>query len=57
MPSMDGTSPYFVIGDGYALHQGAVLEGALHRHAAFQVAIGVHDEVAKDDASGTTARR
>ncbi|WP_165495079.1 hypothetical protein [Actinomadura roseirufa] len=54
---MDGTSPYFVIGDGYALHQGAVLEGALHRHAAFQVAIGVHDEVAKDDASGTTARR
>ncbi|QKW40110.1 helix-turn-helix transcriptional regulator [Actinomadura sp. NAK00032] len=44
------------MGDGYALYQGGVTEGTLHRHAAFQVAIAVHGEVAMDDASGTHHR-
>lgn len=43
---------YFVIGDGYAVYQGAVAEGSFHRHAAFQVAIGVHGEVVMDDEAG-----
>jgi AraC-like DNA-binding protein len=44
--------PYFAIGDGYAFYQGAVAEGTVHRHAAFQVVIGVHGEVAMDDEHG-----
>lgn len=53
---MDGTGPYFTIGDGYALYQGAVSEGAVHLHAAFQVAVGVHGEAVMNDASGTAYR-
>ncbi|MFE9105494.1 helix-turn-helix domain-containing protein [Actinomadura geliboluensis] len=57
MTRVDRTGrPYFTIGDGYALYQGGVTEGSLHRHAAFQVAIAVRGEVAMDDASGTRHR-
>ncbi|MER7542062.1 AraC family transcriptional regulator [Spirillospora sp. NPDC127506] len=50
---MDGTPARFVIGDGYALYEGPAAEGGVHRHAAFQVAIGMGGDVAMDDASGT----
>nr|WP_205625462.1 AraC family transcriptional regulator [Actinomadura atramentaria] len=53
---MDGTGPYFAVGDGYALYRGAVGAGGAHRHAAFQVAVAVDGEVAMDDASGVRHR-
>lgn len=31
----------FAAGDGYAWYRGPAIEGSLHRHAAFQVAIGI----------------
>lgn len=43
----------FEVGDGYAVYHGPVSDGAMHRHAAFQIAIAVHGEVAMVDASGT----
>ncbi|MEU9016133.1 AraC family transcriptional regulator [Actinomadura sp. NPDC048394] len=46
------TGAYFAIGDGYALYEGAVAEGAVHRHAAFQVAAGVSGVVVMDDEAG-----
>jgi len=36
----------FTIGEGYAVYRGPTTVGTLHRHAAFQIVIGIHDEVA-----------
>lgn len=44
----------FVIGAGYALYQGSVTGGDVHRHAAFQVAVG--DDVSIVDDGGTRHR-
>lgn len=46
----------FAIGDGYAGYRGRVTDGPAHRHAAFQVAVAVHGEVAMLDASGMCHR-
>ena len=53
---MDGLVPRFSIGAGYAVYRGATTTGHVHRHAAFQIAIGVRSEVAIVDASGTQHR-
>jgi hypothetical protein len=36
----------FTIGEGYAVYRGPTTVGTLHRHAAFQIVIGIRDEVA-----------
>jgi hypothetical protein len=36
----------FTIGEGYAAYRGPTTVGTLHRHAAFQIVIGIRDEVA-----------
>ncbi|MFI9815648.1 helix-turn-helix domain-containing protein [Saccharothrix variisporea] len=46
--------PRFAVGDGYAVYRGPVGDSSVHRHAAFQVAIGA--EVSMVDGSGTTHR-
>jgi AraC-like DNA-binding protein len=51
--SRDGVTPRFVIGDGYAMYRGSTPAGSLHRHAAFQIVIGVDEVVAVVDAEGT----
>jgi hypothetical protein len=51
--SRDGVTPRFVIGDGYAMYRGSTPTGSLHRHAAFQIVIGVDEVVAVVDAEGT----
>ncbi|MBW8487360.1 helix-turn-helix domain-containing protein [Actinomadura parmotrematis] len=56
MAGVDGTGPHFTIGDGYACYEGAVTAGSVHRHAAFQVAVGVRGEAGADDAAGTRHR-
>lgn len=44
--------PSFVISEGYAVYRGPTTGGGpLHRHAAFQIAIGVSGEVAMEDPS------
>jgi len=53
---VDGLVPRFSIGAGYAVYRGATTTGHVHRHAAFQIAIGVRSEVAIVDASGTQHR-
>lgn len=53
MARVDEMGPHFVIGDGYALYHGTLSENAVHRHAAFQVVIGVDAGAAMEDASGT----
>ncbi|QWF78905.1 hypothetical protein HUW46_02304 [Amycolatopsis sp. CA-230715] len=45
-----------MIGDGYARYRGPVTDSPAHRHAAFQIAIAVRDEVAMLDAAGTCHR-
>jgi AraC-like DNA-binding protein len=45
-------TPRFVIGDGYAMYRGPSTAGSLHRHAAFQIVIGLEDAVAIEDAAG-----
>ena len=42
----------FVIGDGYAMYRGPSTAGSLHRHAAFQIVIGLDDAVTVEDAEG-----
>jgi AraC-like DNA-binding protein len=43
----------FVIGDGYACYRGEVRgSNTMHRHAAFQIVIGRHADVAVEDATG-----
>jgi AraC-like DNA-binding protein len=51
-----GATSRFAIRDGYALYRGPTTAGTLHRHAAFQVVIGVRDPVAVVDASGVKHR-
>jgi AraC-like DNA-binding protein len=46
----------FAIGEGYAVYRGPTTEGTLHRHAAFQIVIGMPDAVAVVDASDVTHR-
>jgi len=41
----------FTIGEGYAVYRGPTTVGTLHRHAAFQIVIGMRDEVAVVDAT------
>jgi AraC-like DNA-binding protein len=41
----------FTIGEGYAVYRGPTTVGTLHRHAAFQIVIGIRDEVAVVDAT------
>ena len=41
----------FTIGEGYAVYRGPTTVGTLHRHAAFQIVIAIHDEVAVVDAT------
>jgi hypothetical protein len=38
---VDGLVPRFSIGAGYAVYRGATTTGHVHRHAAFQIAIGM----------------
>jgi AraC-like DNA-binding protein len=45
-----------VIGDGYAVYRGPTGDGHLHRHAAFQIAIAEHDQVAIVDEWGVEHR-
>lgn len=42
--------PDFVVGPGYAFYQGPSVDSALHRHAAFQIAVAPAGEVAMVDA-------
>jgi AraC-like DNA-binding protein len=44
--------PRFAIGEGFAVYRGATTTGHVHRHAAFQIAIGMRGEVAIVDTSG-----
>jgi hypothetical protein len=44
-------STRFAIGAGYAVYRGPMTVGTLHRHAAFQIVIGIRDEVAVVDAT------
>jgi hypothetical protein len=53
---VDGQVPRFSIGAGYAVYRGATTTGHVHRHAAFQIAIGMQGEVAIVDASGIDHR-
>jgi hypothetical protein len=46
-----GAAPSFAIGEGYAVYRGPTTAGTLHRHAAFQIVIGMRDDVAVVDAS------
>ncbi|GAA3455395.1 helix-turn-helix domain-containing protein [Dactylosporangium matsuzakiense] len=46
----------FTIGDGYAMYRGPVGDSAPHRHAAFQIAVGVGGDVAVRDGAGTVHR-
>lgn len=48
--------PRFAIGEGFAVYRGATSTGHVHRHAAFQIAIGGRGEVAVADAAGTLHR-
>jgi AraC-like DNA-binding protein len=48
--------PRFAIVEGFAVYRGATTTGHVHRHAGFQIAIGMRGEVAIVDASGTQHR-
>jgi AraC-like DNA-binding protein len=48
--------PRFAIGEGFAVYRGATTTGHVHRHAAFQIAIGMRREVAIVGRSGTLQR-
>jgi len=48
--------PHFAIGEGYAVYRGPTTAGTLHRHAAFQIMIGMDDEVGVIDAADVTHR-
>jgi hypothetical protein len=55
---VDGLVPRFSIGAGYAVYRGATTTGHVHRHAAFQIAIGMRGEAAIGHrASGIEHRR
>ncbi len=48
--------PRFAIGEGYAVYRGPTTAGTIHRHAAFQIMIGMPDAVGVVDAAGITHR-
>src|ERR1700754_4633692 len=54
--SIDDMAPTFTVGAGYAMYRGPMSHGALHRHAAFQIAIGIGGEVQMVDAAATQHR-
>jgi AraC-like DNA-binding protein len=49
-------TPRFAIGAGYAVYRGPTSTGSLHRHAAFQVVIGLGCDVAIVDGAGGAHR-
>ncbi|MEU7529980.1 AraC family transcriptional regulator [Saccharothrix sp. NPDC042600] len=51
---VDEPTPYFAVGDGYAVYRGPTTDSTYHRHAAFQIAIGA--QVSMVDAGGTVHR-
>ncbi|WP_244501289.1 AraC family transcriptional regulator [Streptomyces sp. TP-A0874] len=55
---MDSGGPEgrFVIGNGYAIYRGPVADSVMHAHAAYQIAVAVHAEVAVMDDSGVCHR-
>lgn len=48
--------PRFAIGEGYAVYRGPTSTGTLHRHAAFQIMIGMGDELGVVDGADLTHR-
>jgi AraC-like DNA-binding protein len=48
--------PRFAIGEGYAVYRGPTTAGTIHRHAAFQIMIGMADTVGVVDAAERTHR-
>ncbi|MBY0287837.1 MAG: AraC family transcriptional regulator [Mycobacteriaceae bacterium] len=48
--------PRFAIGEGYAIYRGPTTAGTLHRHAAFQIMIGMRDDVGVVDGADVTHR-
>lgn len=48
--------PRLAIGEGYAVYRGPTSAGTLHRHAAFQIMIGMGDEVGVVDGADVTHR-
>lgn len=48
--------PRFSVGDGYASYRGPAVDGSMHRHAAFQVAIAPGGTVAIEDTAGARHR-
>jgi AraC-like DNA-binding protein len=48
--------PSFVVGVGYAVYRGPTDDGHLHRHAAFQIAIGASSALTVVDECGTRHR-
>jgi AraC-like DNA-binding protein len=54
VPAQMYPTPSFAVRDGYAVYRGPVgADGPGHRHAAFQIVIAGHGEVAMVDSSGT----
>ncbi len=49
-------TPRFAIGEGYAVYRGPTTAGTLHRHAAFQIMIGMQGAVSVLDASDVSHR-
>ncbi|MFJ2864258.1 helix-turn-helix domain-containing protein [Kitasatospora sp. NPDC087314] len=57
MEQREGTGRRFVVGAGYALYRGPLADSALHRHAAFQVAVATAGgEVTIVDGAGVRHR-
>lgn len=57
MDASTHATPWFAIQPGYAVYRGPTTgAGPLHRHGAFQVAVGQRGDVAMDDAHGTRHR-
>lgn len=56
MQTSSRSAPRFVISEGYAAYRGPTTGGTLHRHAAFQIVIGIRDDVAVVDVSGAQHR-
>ncbi|MEV8098946.1 hypothetical protein [Kitasatospora sp. NPDC085879] len=57
MQTGEAPTPYFAVGEGYALYRGPLTDGSFHRHAAFQVAVAVAaGDVLIVDASGAGHR-
>jgi AraC-like DNA-binding protein len=48
--------PSFVVGVGYAVYRGPTGDGHLHRHAAFQIAIGSNGQLTIEDEHGARHR-